>query len=247
MLITCPSGLAFQARRWRIEDRKTLLDRKDTRPVARRMLEVVAGNCENAGPYTTMVVGKPCDFLQVANVDILSAIFDIRCDSKPMYFYDRWCERCGTKLELQQKLPNLPRKPLSPEAIQFLSTGQPIARKFGETELGIKLTFGSDLPLLEGASTVAEQLTVNTVSHIAYLVRGPGAEAVSDMTRIRAWYESLDDWELVSALEKTIDDIEGGIDMVIYQRCINESCLAELKFSLPLEVGFFVPSMEPRR
>jgi len=249
MLIVCPSGLSFEARRWKVEDRKTLLDRKDTRPVARRMLELVAGAVEDPGPYPTFARGKHPDFLAVANVDIVGALFDLRLQSKPMYLYDRWCERCGAKLELQQDLSLLPRKEPSEDALTHLKTGVPIVRKYGEVEIGFRLTTGADLPLLESATVLAEQLTTNTIMHLAY-VQYPGTSEVVQLTelkRIRQWYDNLDDWELLTKIDRDIENIEGGIDLGIRQRCLSDNCRAELNFQLPMDIGFFVPSMEPRR
>lgn len=251
MLIVCPSGLSFEARRWKVEDRKTLLDRKDARPVARRMLELVAGVVEDPGPYAAFAQGKRPNFLGVANVDIVGALFDLRLQGKPMYYYDRWCERCGAQLQLQQDLSLLPKKPLSEDALAHLKTGIPVVRRYGDVEIGIRLTLGSDLPKLEAATVLAEQLTLNTVMHIAY-VQQPGAEGesveqIADFGRIRQWYEGQDDWAMLQQLDRDIEVIEGGIDLGIRQRCANDGCRAELSFQLPLDVGFFVPSMEPRR
>jgi len=247
MLIVCPSGLSFEARRWRIEDRRVLLDRKDKRPVQRRMLEVVAGPIEDVGPYQVFERGKKPDFLKVATLDLVAALYDVRTASKPIYVYDAWCERCGAKLEMEQDLRVLPRRKPSSEAVDFLSTGQPVVRRYGEVEVGYKLPLGADLPKLEGIKEFAEQLSASVAMHIAYVQAPGGTAAVQDFAAVRKWYDSIDDWELAQQIDQDIDAIEGGLDTIITQRCTSDGCASEVSFPLPLELGFFVPSMEPRR
>jgi hypothetical protein len=248
MLITCPSGLSFEARRWRIEDRKVLLDRKDKRPVQRRMLEVIAGACVDPGPYEGLAAGSKVDFLKVATMDMVAALFEARVASKPMYYFDQWCDRCRTKLELEQDLGKLPKKPCTAEAIEYLKSGQPIVRTYSDIEVGYKLPLGGDLLKMEAAKDLSDQLSTSVALHICYVqLPGPNQEQLNTFEKIRRWYDSLDDWALAKTIDEEISIIEGGLDTIITQRCSNDDCAAEVSFALPLEVGFFVPTMEPRR
>jgi hypothetical protein len=247
-LVTCPSGLAFNARKWKYKDRKTLLDadliRKGQTQI--KMLELVAGPVEAVGPYDFQA-GGAIDWRKVALADISTALIDIRCMTKPLYEFDVNCPACGRKLELQVDLMGSKRMPMSKEAIDHLRSDTPLELELCGCKIKLRLLRGRDMTqlVLGAKNSPAESIEVQQCLHIVELTP-PGKEKLTEQTFIREFYgDQDDDGELGKGLTRFLDATGGGVDTDVEQSC--RSCRREVRVSLPLGESFFAPSLEPSR
>lgn len=247
MLISCPSGLTFSARPWKLKDRKVLMDVSVARKgrTHLKMLEIIAEGVDNPGPYN-FAPGSPPNFNDVAYADVSAALFSVRAETKPTYEFDAPCSFCGSVLPLMVQLPELARTPMSQEALDQLRTDVPIRLKVpgGDVEAYLRVLRGRDLPAIAVGSKgdPAEGLEIETCLHIMKLVTG--GNELNDQLQIRRAYGDAD-YRLHSALREKIDSFGGQVDTDVQQTC--RQCKREVTVSLPLDMAFFDPSLEPRR
>jgi len=243
MLITCPSGLSFEARKWKLGDRKVLLDKTNSTPIQRRALELVSGHVVSAGPYK-FGKGEKVNWVEVASPDFMTALVQIRAMTKQIYEYDVWCNRCNQRIELSQDLAQIPVKPMSQTCIDHIATNAPIILKVGDAEVHWRVIRGSDLPRMENIDNQAEMAEVASCLHIAKIVTSE--REYTDMLGIRSFYADAD-WEFQRVLTDASDLHEGGVTLEIDVRCKTDFCGAVQTQLIQLGIAFFDPSMEPRR
>ena len=96
MLVTCPSGLKFQARPWNLGDQNFLTDTAiiEAGLLPRRMVEVATIELVDAGPYAFQSV---INWGEVSLADITAANIQIRkaSDDESLYKFDFPCAHCG--------------------------------------------------------------------------------------------------------------------------------------------------------
>lgn len=251
MLVTCPSGLSFQARRWKIGDRKNLHDRKLLRQglLMRKMLEAIDEGLESPGPYE-FAPGKKISWSDVCFSDIIDALVDVRIATKPVLDYDENCAQCGAKIPLSIDLQNLSRVPMSAEGKQYLSTGEPVVKEIatGETNadgssetMSIKLQmfFGKDLTRLANLykQDPKSMINVQMAMHIASVETGNGAP-ITEFRKVLEWYQDQS-WDFHNNLDDEVASFTGGVHTLVSMDC--EQCNAEQEAALPFGAEFYYP------
>lgn len=263
MLVQCPSGLTFNARRWRIGDRRNLHDQRVVRQglLMRKMLECIDEGVEDPGPYQTEV-GKPMNWAKAALTDIIDALIVVRISTKPMLDYNEMCENCGAKIPLQIDLRELGREPMSVEGKQHLGSGEPMvvsvplidpegpeAAELPADDAGnlivptvmakLRMLTGEDMPKLtrhykQSPETMQE---AQMVMHIVELVTGD-SKTIKHQKKVQDFY-ALQDWYFQEGLEDHIVKMGGGIDTKVDMACMR--CNAEQQGILPFGAEFFYP------
>jgi hypothetical protein len=244
MLIECPSGLSFHARKWKIGDRRNLHDNKIIKQglLLRKMLEAVDQGVEDPGPYE-LEAGKKVQWIKIALSDIISALIDIRISTKPELDYNDVCEQCGAKMPLSINLTELNRVPMSSDGIEHLSTGNPLETMFpteeGEVQAKVRALVGSDAPKIakyykQDPSTVAE---VQAVLHLVEIQNG-SAEPLKGINAIWEFYKNQD-WDFQNALGDFTTKVFGGVETQVETEC--QRCSAEQNSVVPFTADFFYP------
>lgn len=253
MLIECPSGLTFQARTWRIGDRRNLQDRNILRQglLLRKMLECVDLGVENPGPYT-FAPGKRVDWSKVSLTDIIDSLIDIRIANRPLLDYNENCENCGARIPLTIDLTELERTPMSEEGKKHLATGEPIYRDIplnseqdadGDyaNTVGVKLRMllGEDMPRIMKYHKEDPAIVpiMQLVLHIVEIELRDGTK-LSDIRSIREFYEDQD-WIFQEQLEEEINSFGGGVMTTVRMDC--RRCNAEQEGMIPFGGEFFYP------
>jgi len=244
MLITCPSGLSFQARNWRLGDRAILSDRTSKVPLQRRMLEAVSGPVVSPGPYGELRADQPVNWGHISQSDMGDALISLRIQSKPVYDYDAHCQACGAILHLTQDLSKIPMEAMPADALDHLRSGVPIDRSFAGVDVCLRLPTGADLARTASAKNVYEQIEIADCMHIAAVKAPEGA--IVDPLGIRAFYQRQG-WQFQAELSDEVRRLEAGRDLRIIIRCDRDNCGIEQELLLPLGPAFFDPALEPRR
>lgn len=247
MRITCPSGLTFDARGWKLGDRKVLMDisrgRRGTTQVD--MLNLVAGPVESPGPYPGEI-GAKINWSEVVLPDISSALFDVRIQTKDEFEFDVNCPSCGVKLEMSVVLSKFTRLPMTEEAKACISQNTLDIYEVPEQDLILHLRMlrGRDLPTLAtgGRGDQALTLEIQQCLHVVELHRA--GMALKEQRDIRKFYQEAD-YRFHRALTERIDSYGGGVDTSVLQTC--RVCDREVEIYLPLDSSFYDPSQEPRR
>lgn len=256
MLITCLSGLAFNARKWRIEDRRNLQDPRIAKSglQMQKMLETAAQDVVDAGPYQNFQVGRPPIVSKMCISDIIDALVQIRIAHRPQLDYDEVCLHCKRLMSLSVDLSGLEKHPISADGINHIITGEPyrtsvlIDDENGELmELGIGIRFlrGEDIPIIaqHHRQNPTKSHEVALVRHVTS-IRKPDGETLTEFMDIWKFFGKAD-LSLHEELDNIISDLEGGIDTSIDAEC--EFCLAEQQHTVPFTVPFFYPRKSKRR
>ena len=246
MLVTCPSGLSFNARKWKIGDRRNLHDQRIIRGglLMRKMLEAADEGVEDPGPYD-FEVGKPVPWANVSLTDIIDALIHIRIQTKPVLDYNEICENCGAKLPVSIDLRDLEITKMSADGKAHLSTGEPhvidVPINGEETiaQVKIKMLRGIDMPILtkhykQDPTTASE---VQMVMHIVEITP-PGQQTITQFRMIQKFFADQD-WDFQTTLDEEIDKLGGGMRTQIDMEC--RRCNAEQQGTLPFGGEFFYP------
>lgn len=254
MLINCPSGLTFQARKWRIGDRRNLHDQRIIKQglLMRRMLEAVDEGLEDAGPYEFQP-GEKVPWAKVCLTDIVDALIAIRIETNPELDYTETCENCGARIPLTIDLRELTKSPMSAAGKQHLSTGDPLERRIplrepedGETPgdvphavVKIRMLCGQDMPTLtkhykQDPTTMQE---VQMVMHLTE-IKTPEGNLLQQFKKMQDFYAEQD-WVFNQELDKVIEEMGGGMDTLVNMDC--RRCNAEQQGILPFGAEFFYP------
>lgn len=246
MLVTCPSGLSFNARKWKIGDRRNLHDQRIIKSglLMRKMLEAADEGVEDPGPYD-FEVGQPVPWIKVSLTDIIDALIHIRIQTKPFLDYDEVCEHCGSKIPVSIDLRELEITKMSSEGKQHLSTKEPHVLNVqlnGDeeaTQVKLRILLGADMPTItkhyrQNPTTVSE---VQMVMHIAEITP-PGQKPITQFKKIHDFFAEQD-WDFQTVLDEEIDKLGGGMRTRIEMECYR--CNAEQQGILPFAGEFFYP------
>lgn len=254
MLITCPSGLVFQARSWKVGDRRHLHDRRILRSglLMRKMLEAVDQGIENPGPYS-FESGTKVDWAQVCLTDIIDALIGIRKVMRPLLSYKESCSNCGAKNEIDVDLREMKVEPLSPEGKAHLASGQPALVGLAlveeedapKVQARIRMLLGADMThisklMRQDPDTVS---IAQLLLHIEAIVVSPDEE-ITSYDGIKRYYEDQD-WIFHESLEEAINAFGGGTNTTVAMDC--KRCNAEQEGALPFGGEFFYPQKSTRR
>jgi hypothetical protein len=246
MLVATPSGLAFQARKWKIGDRRLIHDKKLIKQglLTRRMLEAVDHGVEEAGPYQDLAKGTKVDWSVVYIGDIVDALIGIRIATKPVLDFTQNCPNCGKKNSFSADLRELKSEPMPEEGRKHLTTNVPMQLKIPnngeECVVHIKMLRGEDLPSLtkwqQQGSADAEEAQV--VLHIEQVAAPSLPEPLTSTQAIWSFYREAD-WDFQSTIDEHITKVSGGVDTRIDADC--KHCDVEFSTSIPFGPEFFYP------
>jgi hypothetical protein len=245
MLMTCPSGLKFKARKWLIGDRRNLRDNKVVKQglLLRRMLEVVDEGVEDPGPYP-FEAGKKAKWGKVAIPDIIDALIEIRISTKSELDYNDACEQCGAKIPLTIDLKGLTRLPMSSEGTDHLSSGAPLETDLpcedGTARVKIRLLLGEDMPKLTKYYRQDPAL-LEEAQAVLHLVEVTPPGATEPLTQINAIWDFYrkQGWEFQDGLTDFLSKVSGGVETRVDSEC--RRCNAEQTSVIPFGVEFFYP------
>lgn len=254
MLINCPSGMSFQARKWRIGDRRNLHDQRVIKQglLMRKMLECVDEGLENPGPYDFQTE-KKVPWAKVSLTDIIDALIRIRIETNPMLAYNESCENCGAQIPLEIDLRQLETTPMSEDGKQHLSSGEPVEKMIPlrepeedeadedvpQAKVRLKMIRGQDMPVLtkhykQDPTTMQE---VQMVLHIVSLTTAGGKE-LTQFKQIHDFY-AMQDWYFNQKLDEAVADLGGGMVTLVNMDC--RRCNAEQQGIIPFGAEFFYP------
>jgi len=231
--VTCPSGLRGVLREMKVKEEQLFTNRKLAR--AGKTLTALLDSCwletQEAGPYT-MTDGKP-DWSNALSSDRTHLLIQLRIASVgDSYDFRTTCAGCRQHFNWTVKLNELDVKPVSPEGIQHVKTGEPLVISLpGGNQVKCRLLRGADEEFL---STSIKDESKTLSYHLARrIVEWNGKThwrevlmAVEDMSSREA--DSL--WD-------ALDDIEGGVDTMFDIECPH--CYRLQQMILPFEAGFF--------
>jgi hypothetical protein len=257
MLVTCPSGLSFHARKWQIGDRRNLHDQQVVKQglLMRKMLEAVDEGVENPGPYD-FVTGKKVQWANVSLTDIVDALIAIRISTKPLLDYNEMCENCGAKIPISVDLRQLEKKPMSVTGKEHLTTGDPVPFKLPIIEIDkedaeaannadnyvdvkLRVLRGKDIPTItkhykQDPKVMQE---VQMVMHITEIIKTDGTK-LSTFKELQDFYAGQE-WTFQESLDEKIAELGGGMVTLVDMSCVR--CNAEQEGTLPFGGDFFYP------
>jgi len=247
MIIKCPSGLSFEARTWKIGDRKHLHDQQVLRQglLMRKMLEAVDQGVTEPGPYA-LEAGQKVNWANAALVDVLDALLDIRVETKPLLDYNENCESCRAIIPLTIDLRELSRTPMSEEAKAHLASNEPISKMLAAEEGGeeavevkMRLLRGKDMSKIsqhykQDPTGIAE---VQMCLHIASITP-LGCAEIEGLAKVREFYQDQS-WYFHTALDDVVASFSGGVNTTVKSYC--NQCHAEQESVIPFGAEFFYP------
>lgn len=254
MLITCPTGLSFDARRWNLGDQADLLDDKEDESVILpiRMVDMAFQKLVDPGPYPFT---DAIDWQKVTDSDLTSASIQIRRYSKPVFSFNLPCQYCR-KLDpegLEIDLKDIVIFPASSAGIEVLRTGQPYQFNYKDddgNDLVIKMrpTLCKDINLMSSLQKQEPKyiLVIRNCMYIQEIAfaKGSGKAPIRDLINIKKfWIEQ--GWDFGAGIEDKIDELWGGPDLSFTYTC--KLCKKEQDGSLPLDGSFYGLEQEARR
>jgi hypothetical protein len=246
MIVTLPSGLAFNARKWKIGDRRLIHDKKLIKQgvLTRRMLEAVDLGVEECGPYTELAKGEKVNWSHVYIGDIVDALIGIRIATKPKIAFVQNCPNCGKRNPFDADLRDLESSPMPEEGIKHLSTSSPLEIRVQNHErdckVNLKMLRGVDMPMLakwqKQGSAEAEE--AQSVLHIERVEDPSLPEPLTATQAIWTYFKDAD-WDFQEAIDEKITQVAGGVDTRIEADC--KFCSVEFTTSIPFGPEFFYP------
>lgn len=246
MLISCPSGLQFNARKWKLKDRRTLTDKRILRSnsLLPEMLKLVDEGCVNSGPYDVKP-GQKVPWQTVALQDIMAALVQVREATQSTMAFTTQCEnpRCTSdELPVDADLSTVECKPMSQAAVTHLRTNEPIPVKLTSpitATLYMKLLRGEDMKKLAQYynQDVFDGIDAGRLMHVARIEFTDGT-TLDRFDTIWDWYQDQD-FEFADGLAGAIEQCAGGVDTNVEVTC--EECGREQITAIPFGPEFFIP------
>lgn len=246
MLITCPSGLSFKARRWILNDHKILRDPKllNSGRFLIEMISTVDQGVVECGPYNSFAVGKPAQWGKVVLGDILYALLQVRVATLAELDFGLSCGQCNAKVDLTVDLAQIKTTPMHEKAKQHLETGIPIKCQVtlhdGMTlVMELRMLLGEDLPkwmLMQKHDKLLKDDAQRLLQ--VHSITPAGKEPITQFDQIKEFYYQQD-WSFQTELDSLIDLFGGGVDTTVDFTC--DSCGTEGKTALPFSEEFFNP------
>jgi hypothetical protein len=255
MLVECLSGLSFNARRWCVADRKNLNDIQLRKKglLLKRMVEILDEGVENPGPYK-FSPGRKANWGEVYIGDILSALLAVRKTRNNIYDFDTSCgnQDCGAEMEMAINLDKVKHKPISPEGINFLNTGELIEKYIPLSDdldpednencalVKLRLLNGNAMGVLQQhyKTDPSSSEEMQTLMHIGEITPPGCKEAHRDFRLIKK-YVFAQDPSFIDLVDNIVLGLGGGIDTRVTGAC--KLCSLEQRFTLPFGRQFFFP------
>lgn len=257
MIITCPTGLSFRARKWNLSDVARATEQMEAEEAALRgeknnphsnlLLEMcqaaVVGDIQ-PGPYKLNAAGG-INWVYLTNQDLIAALVQIRRMTKPIVEGDFPCKHCR-RLQpegVHADLSGVDIYTASPAGIEVIQTGVPYELKApttaGEAVLRIRPVYARDNQQLaalqrEEPTRLLEIANCMSVQEIVL----PGGKRLTTLPEIRDFY-GQQEWDFLQLLDETVEDLFGGPDTSFTWRCAHTDCAMEQRMSLPLDASFW--------
>jgi hypothetical protein len=256
MEITCPSGLKLDVRPWNNNDQLELIDANN---VILRMAEIATLKCIDPGPYSFNAESRPA-WSEVSIADMTAANVLIRgITDTGEYDIDRQCSNpsCRIVQGLTIDCKDVHIFPATEEGIQHLRTGAPILKRIrtataGEVELAIRILRGSHMGELDryqkqDRRTGLKAQTCLAIQSIRFLeakdAKGePRKEMASPKAIMEFW--SGETWSITDLVRDTIEEAEGGPDLIVEWACKEFGCKKEQHTTVPLDPAFYGLDLE---
>ena len=246
MIITCPSGLQFEARPWTLGDQNHLTDTEtvEAGQLPMKMVEVVCVRLVEPGPYsfTTKV-----DFGQVTLSDITAANIQIRMrsDKDSKFPFDTPCQHCGLMQHVEVDLAEVDVFACSDEGIEHVHVGVPLTVELesdkGLAVVHLKLLRGKDLSIVAKwqEKDPGKMLEIQACLSIEKIILAGNNDSVMGMPKIRAFWQRQS-WGFGGTVRDALDEAEGGADVIYKHRCDPiKGCGKEQEGVLPLGPEFY--------
>jgi len=241
MKIPCPSGLVFEARKWKIGDIAELIGERErfASSLPLKMAELACISTIEQGPYKFT---DKVDFSQVSLPDIAVANILLRVGSNPLLRLQPACEGCRRPLRdaIEIDLSEMPVFMASKEGAEHLRTNAPVQRQYGVHKVALKAVRGSDFKTL--AKLQDEEPTyILEYQHVLHIAQVSGGELKAPLVNvpdIRAWYHEQD-ISLRAEIDDDIDELWGGVDQSFTFRCDHLGCGLEQSPEVPLDLAFY--------
>jgi hypothetical protein len=256
--IDCPSGFAFEARKWKLADMESLADRAESSSAGDEMLVDAVSRTWvqtlDPGPYPYIQSGKVAvPWERVIDQDILWGLFRVRAASFPSYpdrrltgehyQFDVTCQACKPQhtFAARVRLCDLKVRPLPEVSKKLLAEGKP----FTVTALdGRLITF--HLPSLERGRALSQHLARFKPKKKAKPsdILAAQAESIAGLKHqdiaSRARYFGQLDIDEYTFLRDTMSRVGANIITKVDATC--DVCGTTREVVLPLRPGFFMPA-----
>lgn len=251
MLVECPSGLSFNARTWKLRDRKTLTDKRILRnnTLLLHMASIVDEGVVDPGPYD-FKVGQKVNWHKAVVQDITAALLQIRTATHPELDMTTTCvnPRCESEsLDVAVDLHTVETQPMSAAAIEHIRTGKPMEVMIPATYNGHNVNAVLYLRLLRGAdlATLAtyykqdpvDGLDASRLLHVSRVMLPDGTD-MEGLQQIWSWYNDQN-FAFAETLATVINDNSGGVQSEVTVTC--EDCGREQQHAIPFGPDFFLP------
>lgn len=254
MEVPCPSGLVFQARKWKIGDINTLLSSREdaTSSLPLKMVQLAAQSVIEPGPYP-FEKGGQIDWEQISHADISVANIAVRCGSgsDTVLLMHPNCAACRRLLidPVEVDLLDLPIYMAREEGRVHLHSGQPIERTVEGHKVWLRAIRGSHMPMMaklqdQEAELMLEVLTCMSIE--AVMPKGRKDGKLTNLPDIRKFWREQS-WGFKEAIEEDVDTLFGGIDMRYSFTCDRISCRVEQEQTVPLDPSFYGLDLESRQ
>ena len=249
--IECGSGLKFQARKWKLSDRKVLLNQKIAKQgrMLTEMLKVADLGLIDPGPYTDSVfqTGKPVPWDHVLVADIMSALIKLRACNSPTIEFHAPCEneQCSSSkpMDVTIDVREIEIAPPSQTGLEHIRSGVPFTSTIhtdeGSVPLKLRLLKGSDLSTMRKYydQDALEGLDAQTILHIAE-VQLPNGDVLERFVDIYKWYQDQS-FEFNESLLEALAPHGGKVDPVVDFEC--PTCGHNNRVEVPFGPTFFIP------
>ncbi len=214
MLITCPSGLSGEIRKYKVREENMLADAKKARSgnVLTDVLSSIWTKTVDPGPYE-LVDGK-VDWSKVLMGDHLFTTVQMRMMTKgSVYLFRPQCSACRHKFDWEVELGKLPVQRLSDESSRIFTSGNRFETTLGDTKIWFKLlqADAQERYLVNRKEYPKEQASA------ALLMQILEVEGVNK-AQLSGWVVNLDS-DLADELRASFDEVGCGIETEIEVEC----------------------------
>lgn len=243
MKIICPSGFAFDARKWVFGDLKQLSTKAED-IIFTYLFECAFKEILDPGPYPFHDM-KRINVNMLSFADIMAGIIEIRKITKKLYAFSRPCKHCSNVQGLEIDLNEQETVPASAEGIAHLATGEPVLKDVeGDEGVIHKVYFrilrGQDIPTVTSFTKQdrSSAMDIQTALSIEKIIQGdqPGADPISGVRNIRKFIDKQP-IDFKEELDEITADLEGGYDPIVSFTC--SECRRYQDHILPLDENFF--------
>lgn len=263
--VTCPSGLRFTARRFKVKELGELARAAEANANDGGLANILSACWEDVvepGPaYPNLASGIRLDWSRVLDGDVTDSLRQIRIATLgPVYPFHARCKHCGRQqpAPLDVSLSDWEVKPYPEETIRAYVSGQPLSTtlpggdvvRYAPAVLAqhVKLTgakkrwakvlektYGLKDPRGRVAKKPEWEFVVRHVTHVSSL-----GERSKDTNAVIEWAENLDLGDLY-ALQEAVEASEGGVETGVHFRCAFDNCDWDQVQQVPFAGAFFRP------